>query len=208
MKGKASYTIIIISLLIQTFFYLFVITGDSGSTYDKYESGEYYLRARAYTTDFELTNDNALQYSELDMSDPKNMLLCTSNAEVFASDPKGPYCTVVYGENTINDFPLSRLKFKTDYDRDIFNGKKYTREEYDALMEVISKDPSMKDMLSDENMLPGKPDIIFPLVVLGASVVFCILLYVGREDEMLTQIFIVAWVLLSIFWDICYVNIF
>ena len=199
MKGKASYTIIIISLLIQTFFYLFVITGDSGSTYDKYESGEYYLRARAYTTDFELTNDNALQYSELDMSDPKNMLLCTSNAEVFASDPKGPYCTVVYGENTINDFPLSRLKF---------NGKKYTREEYDALMEVISKDPSMKDMLSDENMLPGKPDIIFPLVVLGASVVFCILLYVGREDEMLTQIFIVAWVLLSIFWDICYVNIF
>ena len=208
MKGKASYTIIIISLLIQTFFYLFVIVGEPGSTYDQYASGEYYLRARAYTTDFELTNDNALQYSELDMSDPKNMLLCTSNAEVFASDPKGPYCTVVYGENTINDFPLSRLKFKTDYDRDIFNGKKYTREEYDALMEVISKDPSMKDMLSDENMLPGKPDIVFPLVVLGASVVFCILLYVGREDEMLTQIFIVAWVLLSIFWDICYVNIF
>ena len=208
MKSKAAYSIIIISLLIQTFFYLFVILDGSGSTYDKYESGEYFLRARAYTTDFELTNDNALQYSELDMSDPKNMLLCTSNAEVFASDPKGPYCTVVYGENTINDFPLSRLKFKTDYDRDIFNGKKYTREEYDALMEVISKDPSMKDMLSDENMLPGKPDIIFPLVVLGASVVFCILLYVGREDEMLTQIFIVAWVLLSIFWDICYVNIF
>ena len=208
MKSKAAYSIIIISLLIQTFFYLFVILDGSGSTYDKYESGEYYLRARAYTTDFELTNDNALQYSELDMSDPKNMLLCTSNAEVFASNPKGPYCTVVYGENTINDFPLSRLKFKTDYDRDIFNGKKYTREEYDALMEVISKDPSMKDMLSDENMLPGKPDIIFPLVVLGASVVFCILLYVGREDEMLTQIFIVAWVLLSIFWDICYVNIF
>ena len=54
-----SYTIIIISLLIQAFFYMFVITGDSGSTYDKYESGEYYLRARAYTTDFELTNDNA-----------------------------------------------------------------------------------------------------------------------------------------------------
>ena len=208
MKSKAAYSIIIISLLIQTFFYLFVILDGSGSTYDKYESGEYFLRARAYTTDFELTNDNALQYSELDMSDPKNMLLCTSNAEVFASNPKGPYCTVVYGENTINDFPLSRLKFKTDYDRDIFNGKKYTREEYDALMEVISKDPSMKDMLSDENMLPGKPDIIFPLVVLGASVVFCILLYVGREDEMLTQIFIVAWVLLSIFWDICYVNIF
>jgi hypothetical protein len=208
MKGKASYTIIIISLLIQAFFYMFVITGDSGSTYDKYESGEYYLRARAYTTDFELTNDNALQYSELDMSDPKNMLLCTSNADVFASDPKGPYCTVVYGENTINDFPLSRLKFKTDYDRDIFNGKKYTREEYDALMEVISKDPSMKDMLSDENMLPGKPDIIFPLVVLGASVVFCILFYVGREDEMFSEIMLVAWVLLSIFWDICYVNIF
>lgn len=208
MKGKASYTIIIISLLIQAFFYMFVITGDSGSTYDKYESGEYYLRARAYTTDFELTNDNALQYSELDMSDPKDMLLCTSNEEVIASDPKGPYCTVVYGENTINDFPLSRLKFKTDYDRDIFNGKKYTREEYDALMEVISKDPSMKDMLSDENMLPGKPDIIFPLVVLGASVVFCILLYVGREDEMFSEIILVAWVLLSIFWDICYVNIF
>ena len=208
MKGKASYTIIIISLLIQAFFYMFVITGDSGSTYDKYESGEYYLRARAYTTDFELTNDNALQYSELDMSDPKNVLLCTSNADVFASDPKGPYCTVIYGENTINDFPLSRLKFKTDYDRDIFNGKKYTREEYDALMEVISKDPSMKDMLSDENMLPGKPDIIFPLVVLGASVVFCILLYVGREDEMFSEIILVAWVLLSILWDIFYVNVF
>ena len=192
MKSKAAYSIIIISLLIQTFFYLFVILDGSGSTYDKYESGEFFLRARAYTTDFELTNDNALQYSELDMSDPKNMLLCTSNAEVFASNPKGPYCTVVYGENTINDFPLSRLKFKTDYDRDIFNGKKYTREEYDALMEVIRKVPSMKDMLSDENMLPGKPDIVFPLVVLGASVVFCILLYVGREDEMLTQIFIVA----------------
>ena len=208
MKGKASYTIIIISLLIQAFFYMFVITGDSGSTYDKYESGEYYLRARAYTTDFELTNDNYEQYADLDMSDPKNVLLCTSNADVFASDPKGPYCTVIYGENTINDFPLSRLKFKTDYDRDIFNGKKYTREEYDALMEVISKDPSMKDMLSDENMLPGKPDIIFPLVVLGASVVFCILLYVGREDEMFSEIILVAWVLLSIFWDICYVNIF
>ena len=117
MKSKAAYSIIIISLLIQTFFYLFVILDGSGSTYDKYESGEYFLRARAYTTDFELTNDNALQYSELDMSDPKNMLLCTSNAEVFASNPKGPYCTVVYGENTINDFPLSRLKFKTDYDR-------------------------------------------------------------------------------------------
>lgn len=208
MKSKAAYAIIIISLLIQTFFYLFVITGGSGSTYDQYASGEYYFRARAYTTDFELTNDNYEQYADLDMSDPKNVLLCTSNADVFASDPKGPYCTVIYGENTINDFPLSRLKFKTDYDRDIFNGKKYTREEYDALIELISTDPSMKDMVSDEKMLPGSVDLTFPMTVFIASAAMCILLFVCRDDEMLTEIIIVVWVLLSILWDICYVNIF
>lgn len=208
MKSKAAYAIIIISLLIQTFFYLFVITGGSGSTYDQYASGEYYFRARAYTTDFELTNDNYEQYADLDMSDPKNVLLCTSNADVFASDPKGPYCTVIYGENTINDFPLSRLKFKTDYDRDIFNGKKYTKEEYDALIEVISKDPSMKDMLSDGKMLPGSVDLTFPITVLIASATMCILLFVCRDDETLTEIIIIVWILLSILWDICYVNIF
>ncbi len=207
MKSKSAYAIVIISLVIQTFFYLFVIMDASGSTYDQYASGEYYFRARAYTTEFELTNDNYEQYMNLDMSDPKNMLLCTSNAEVFASDPKGPNCTVIYGENTINNFPLYRLKFKTDYDREIFNGKKYTKEEYDALIEVISKDPSMKNMLSDEKMIPGSTDITFPLVVLGASVVIGILLFFTREDEMLTEILIIIWILLSIFWDICSVYI-
>lgn len=208
MKSKAAYAIIIISLLVQTFFYLFVIVGEPGSTYDKYESGEYYFRARAYTTDFELTNDNYEKYANLNMSDPKNVLLCTSDAEVFASDPKGPYCTVIYGDDTITDFPISRLKFKTDYDRDIFNGKKYTKEEYDALIELISTDPSMKDMVSNEKMLPGSVDLAFPMTVFIASAAMCILLFVCRDDEMLTEIIIVVWVLLSILWDIFYVNVF
>ena len=202
MRWRKGHLIIIIGLVAQMMFYAFLVVDNS--TYDKYVSGEYYFRARAKTTQ---PDDSLLWDTSLDMTQTKNILLLSSGAEVYAYNPHGPYCTVDYGEDTVQDFPLGRLKFLTEDDKDVFNGKQYTKEEYDALIEKISGDSSMRKMLSDEKMIPGKHSLSYPLLVLlmsaAAAVVYCF----SREDSFTGEIVLTFWVLLSILMDILYANI-
>ncbi|MBR4430669.1 MAG: hypothetical protein IKS75_05170, partial [Clostridiales bacterium] len=137
----------------------------------------------------------------------KNILLLSSGAEVYAYNPHGPYCTVDYGEDTVQDFPLGRLKFLTEDDKDVFNGKQYTKEEYDALIDKISGDSSMRKMLSDEKMIPGKSSTSYPLLVLLMSATAAVVYCFSREDSFTGEIVLVFWVLLSILMDILYANI-
>ena len=202
MSLKKSHILIVIGLILQMVFYATMVVDNS--TYDKYVSGEYYFRARAKTTQPE---DSLLWDTSLDMTQTKNVLLLSSGAKVYAYNPHGQYATVDYGENTVQDFPLRRLKFLTEDDKDVFNGKKFTKEEYDDLIERIAADPSMEDMLSDTAMLPQKHSITYPVAVVFYSLVFGIILFALHDDEMWSQIILVFWVLLSILFDVIYANI-
>ena len=204
MKFKRAYVVIVIGLILQMLFYAFMIGDDSAfSTYDKYASGEYYFLARAKTTQ---PDDSLLYDTTIDTSKTKNILLLSSGAEVIAYNMHGPYCTVVYGDEVVEDFPYYRLKFLTDDDKDIFFGKTYTEEEYNALLKKIMDDPSMEKMLSDKKMLPGKKDFIFPVVVVVYSLAMAIALFLLRDDSMWSEIILTIWVLLSILFDIIYTN--
>jgi len=201
MNFKKAHIVVVIVLIMQMIFYGF--TAMDTSTYGKYASGEYYFRARAKTTQ---PDDSLLFDTTLDMSQTKNILLLSSGAEVYAYNPHGPYCTVEYGDEVVQDFPLTRLKFLTDDDKDVFNGKKYTEEEYNALIERMLADPSMQDMLSDKAMIPSKSNYSFPLIVILVSVTMAVVLYLVREDGITKEIILTVWVLLSILFDIFYAN--
>lgn len=203
MKSKNAVLIITIGLIAQMFLYFFMFT-DPASSYDQYVSGEYYFRARAKTTE---PDDSLVWNTNLDMTQTKNVLLLSSGAEVFASNPHGPYCTVEYGDKIVEDFPIGRLKFLTEDDKDVFKGKKYTAEEYSALIEKIAADPSMQKMLSDENMLPQKKSVIYPVSVLCYSVLLGFIVYLVRDDEMWCEIILVGFILVSVLFDIAWVNI-
>ena len=219
MKNKSIYTIFVIGLIVQAVLYLFSVVGDTPSTYDKYVSGEYYFVARAKTT--QGAADSWMYDSDIDTSDPKNKLLLSSGWEVVAYHPHGPYCTVEFYElemtdskqNTtaetktvVTDFPINRLTFISQEDIDVFNGKVYTQEEYDARIAEIAADPSQKDAFSTERMIPKKADILYPIVIVSSSIIMGFLFFVFREDEMLSEIILTIWVLLSIFYDIVTFN--
>ena len=203
MKSKNAYVIIVIGLILQMLFYAFMTDG-STMTYDLYASGEYYFRARAKTTEPE---ESLLWDTSLDMTQTKNVLLLSSGAKVYAYNPHGPYCTVEYGDKVVEDFPVRRLTFLTEDDKDVFNGKKYTAEEYSALIEKIAADPSMQDMLSDKNMLPQKSSAIYPVSVVCYSLLLGFIVYLVRDDEMWCEILLVGFILVSILFDIAWVNI-
>ena len=203
MKSKNAVVIIVIGLIVQMFLYVFMFT-DPASSYDQYASGECYFRARAKTTEPE---DSLLWNTNLDMTQTKNVLLLSSGAKVYASNPHGPYCTVEYGDKVVEDFTLRRLTFLTEDDKDVFNGKKYTAEEYSALIEKIAADPSMQDMLSDKNMLPQKTSAIYPVSVICYSLLLGFIVYLVRDDEMWCEIILVGWFLVSVLFDIAYINI-
>lgn len=205
MKKSTLFKVFIAGMVLHIFVNVFAsIMQKSSNTYEKYLSGEYYFRALAVTT---APQDPSLTLNtDLDYSDPKNLLLVNSGWEVAAYDPHGPYCTVEYGGDVIEDFPINRLRFLSQEDRDVFNGKVYTEEEFNARIKAISEDldPSKKNALSTERMLSsGKNSSIGTLLLalMMTTVIPAGIMFILRDNEYLSGMIAIVWVVLCVVYD-------
>lgn len=203
MKKTTLYSVFIVGLVMHVFLNFFAFTSPAGgSDYDKYLSGEYYFRARAILT---APQDPNLQFNtELDYSDPKNLLLVNSGWELIAYDPHGPSCTVEYGDDVIEDFPINRLRFVSRADSDVFYGKVLTREQYDAHINEIAEDPSQRKALSTERMLSsGKNSSIGTLLLalMMTTVIPAGIMFILRDNEYLSGMIAIVWVVLCVVYD-------
>ena len=145
------YLIIIVACLIYSVSDYFAAMRRS---YNMYVEGEYYFRYEATIVNRH-TNDDwwaTPEAQNTDYSDPKNMLLRTTNETVYAAGPHNGVCTVFYGDKVIEDFPVSVLKF-ADGDADYFKGSKlYSYDEYIAQLRAIIKAKDEKHRLSSKAM--------------------------------------------------------
>ncbi|MBP5179694.1 MAG: hypothetical protein J6127_00185 [Clostridiales bacterium] len=176
-------------------------------SYEKYLSGDCYFLAGARTT--EPTDPNLIYNTNLDLSDPRNMLLLQTNAHVYAYDINGPYCTVIYDGTTITNFPVNRLIFETTEDYSLISGgKPLTYEEYRARIEAVENNELSDQVLSDKSMIPKKVDHTFVWAQIIFNVVVAAGMFFVKDglDKMVIDIVLVFWTLVNIFLNIVIFN--
>ena len=113
-------------------------------SYNRYLEGEYFFRYKAKTMlamDQDAWFDSVENFeyvSSKDFSDTKTMLLYGGESEVYACNPHDGVCTVIYGSQTVDDFPLTNLQFSGD-DAEYFYGTKLlSYDEYDCHRVIFS----------------------------------------------------------------------
>ncbi len=202
-RRRNIYFIIIVLCLIYAVSDYFIAMRQS---YDKYLSGEYSIRQKAYTV--ETHGDNWWLTSEAqnkDYSDPKNVLLSSNNTEVYVEDPHDGVCTVYYGKNVIEDFPVSNLKFENEDDEALFNGSKtYTYEEYIDIVKGMDKDQLKSNRVSDKkiaNFKQVKYSMFILIIVDAGLAVMLFLLYRGEHDHGFNVVMLIG-ALYGIFFEI------
>ena len=164
-------------------------------SYDMYVSGEFFFRQKATTVNTHGEDWWATPEAQnIDYSDPKSMLLCLDGGSVWASDPHDGVCTVIYGDNVVEDFPISNLRFEND-DADYFYGKKrYSYDEYIEIVRSLKEEKSDTMRVSDLKKMASfdrfKPALICLAIVdaLLAAVVV-ILLISELYDKISTAMF-------------------
>ena len=152
-------------------------------SYNKYVEGEYFFRYKAKTQlamSQDAWFDNMENYNKIvstDMSDTKNMLLYGGEYEVYASGPHDGVCTVIYGDKTVEDFPVSNLGFAGD-DEAYFNGtKKMTFDEYMAYVKGLSS-TELKSALVSTDKMAGFQGVLYAMYTLiGVELFLCFLLF-------------------------------
>ena len=197
------YLIIIVACLIYSVSDYFAAMRQS---YNMYVEGEYYFRYEATIVNQHMNDDwwATPEAQNTDYSDPKNMLLRTTNETVYAVGPHNGVCTVCYGDNVIEDFPISVLKFEGD-DAEYFKGSKtYTYDEYIAQLRAIIKAKDEKHRLSSKAMYTFEHYKFFMIgfVCLDAVFGFCLILLYRAElyDRFNLLMFFTA--LYGIFFDV------
>ena len=154
------------------------------ASYNKYKSGEYFFREKAHTlatTDAWWTPDAQSR----DYTDPKNMLLYATNASVYAYDAHEPFCTVLYGDKVIEDFPIVRLKFENEDLRDFYGTEKYSFKEYIHLVDSLSKSELKSNRVSTSQMANYKEvgKNMWILITFDIALAIIIVLFAWREID-------------------------
>ena len=112
------------------------------------------------------------------------MLLRTTNETVYAIGPHDGVCTVYYGSNVIEDFPVSVLKF-ADGDADYFKGSKtYTYDEYISQVRSIIKAKEEKQRLSSKAMCSFEQYKFFMIGFVCIDAVFGVILILLYRAEL------------------------
>lgn len=203
MKRIIAYIIIVTCLVFAVGDYYY----SQRDSYNRYLEGEYYFRYLVHTTeapdpmDLYLANPNA---SLPDYSDPKEILLQTTNAAVYAYAPHDGVCSVIYGDNVIEGFPLYRLRFDGN-DKEYFTGsRQYTYEEYIELLNGLSKDQLKSYFVSDSKMANYNNIKDFLIIIVGFDVVLFMVLFILKRSNLETKYDLVLFIasLYSIFWEI------
>ena len=197
------YLIIIVACLIYSVSDYFAAMRQS---YNMYVEGEYYFRYEATIVN-QHTNDDwwaTPEAQNTDYSDPKNMLLRTTNVTVYAAGPHDGVCTVCYGDNVIEDFPVSVLKFEGD-DAEYFKGSKtYTYDEYISQVRSIVKAKEEKHRLSDKAMCSFEQYKFFMIGFVCIDAVFGFILILLYRAELYNRFNLLLFfaALYSIFFDV------
>lgn len=204
MKKVIMYLIIISCLVFAVGDYFYSMR----ESYNKYLSGEYYFRYSAKTTqapDPWENRDPNEPMPTTDYSDPKEMLLLSTNVGVYAYAPHDGVCTVIYGDNVIEDFPTYRLYFDSEEDKMLFNGtKQYTYDEYIELVNGLTKDQLKSNFVSTDDMANYIHVKEFLFILIGVDVFFGVILFVLKRSELddkETLVLLFA-ALYSIFWEV------
>lgn len=206
MWRKIAIIIIITSVIFSISDYFYTMR----ESYNKYLEGEYYFRYEATTVPvmdqdawFESV-ENFEKVSSLDFSDTKIMLLYGGEQEVYASGPHDGVCTVIYGSQTVDDFPVYNLKFKGD-DADYFFGRKQlTYEEYIDYVKSLSPEELKSDRVSTQKMASFKTVLEFTFILVGTEALICLILFIlHRSDAKLWfDIVLVLGTLYCIFFEV------
>lgn len=206
MWRKIAIIIIITSVIFSISDYFYTMR----ESYNKYLEGEYYFRYEATTVPvmdqdawFESV-ENFEKVSSLDFSDTKIMLLYGGEQEVYASGPHDGICTVIYGSQTVDDFPVYNLKFKGD-DADYFFGRKQlTYEEYIDYVKSLSPEELKSDRVSTQKMASFKTVLEFTFILVGTEALICLILFIlHRSDAKLWfDIVLVLGTLYCIFFEV------
>lgn len=204
MKKVIMYLIIISCLVFAVGDYFYSMR----DSYNKYVSGEYFFRYKAKTTEapdpWENLDPNE-PMPETDYSDPKEILLLSTNASVYAYGPHDGVCTVIYGDNVIEDFPLSRLNFENETDKMLFNGTKvYTYDEYTEVVNGLTKDQLKSNIVSTKEVANYNRVKEFMFILIGVDVFFGIILFVVKRNELddKEDLVLLIAALYSIFWEV------
>ena len=205
MWRKVAFAFIIISLVFSVSDYFYTMH----ASYNKYLEGEYFFRYKA-TTILAMDQDawfdsveNFEYVSSLDFSDPKIMLLYGGEMEVYAVNPHDGVCTVLYGSQTIDDFPVSNLRF-ADGEFDYFNGtKQLTYDEYIEYVKSLTPDQLESKMVSSSQIASFKGVARNILILIGVEGAIIIILLIMRKMELSRayDVLLIAGALYGIFFE-------
>ena len=206
MWKKIAFIVIISSVIFSISDYFYTMQ----ESYNKYLEGEYFFRYKATTIlameqDAWMTSlDNFEYVSSMDFADTKTMLLYGGEMEVYACNPHDGICTVIYGSQTVEDFPVSNLRFSGN-DADYFNGtKQLTYDEYIDYVKRLSEDQLNSDLVSSNKMASFNGVLKFTFILIGVEAAVGILLFIlhKNEQDMLFDIVLVVGALYCIFFEI------
>lgn len=197
------YLIIIVACLIYSVSDYFAAMRRS---YNMYVEGEYYFKYEATIVN-QHTNDDwwaTPEAQNTDYSDPKNMLLRTTNETVYAVHSHDGVCTVFYGDKVIKDFPVSVLKF-ADGDAEYFKGSKtYTYDEYISQVRSVVKAKEEDNRLSSKAMCSFEQYKLFMIGFVCIDAVFGVILILLYRAELYDRFNLLLFfaALYSIFFDV------
>ena len=175
--------------------------------YNRYLEGEYYFIYEG--TSFVpgdpnriITPDDPMFYA--DYSDPRNMLMISSlDIEVY--NYHDGFCTVLYGENVIEDFPAARIRI-SDEDTPYFYGtKQYTYEEFISKLDSFSrKEISSTRQVSDKHMFDYRKIFPFTIMIALIDVLILAIAFIFRNsgEDFIINIILFAGAGLNMFFNI------
>lgn len=180
------------------------------ASYNKYLEGEYYFRYKA-TTILAMDQDawfdsveNFEYISSKDFSDTKTMLLYGGEFEVYAFGPHDGVCTVIYGSQTVDDFPVSNLRFSDD-DADYFNGtKQLTYDEYIEYVKSLTPEQLESDLVSSSKVASFNGVLRNLLILFGVEGTAFFVFFILRkmERDVAADIVLTIGALYGIFFEI------
>lgn len=206
MWKKIAFIVIISSVVFSISDYFYTMQ----DSYNKYLDGEYFFRYKATTKlamdqDAWMTSlDNFEYVSSMDFSDTKTMLLYGGESDVYACNPHDGVCTVIYGSQVVDDFPVTNLQFSGD-DEAYFNGtKQLTYDEYIDYVKNLSEDQLNSDLVSSNKVASFNGVLKFTFILIGVEAAVGILLFIlhKNEQDMLFDIVLVVGALYCIFFEI------
>lgn len=211
MWKKIAVIIIISSVIFAISDYFFTMQ----DSYNRYLEGEYFFRYKAKTMlamDQDAWFDSVENFeyvSSKDFSDTKTMLLYGGESEVYACNPHDGVCTVIYGSQTVDDFPLTNLQFSGD-DAEYFYGTKLlSYDEYISYVKSLTDDQLHSDLVSSEKMASFNGVLKFALILVGVETVLGIFLFfLRKEHEFISDLLLILGTLYCILWEIISVYVY